>query len=506
MSLRIKVDPSEQQLIDALDSMNDAFFILDKNFRFVRINKMYEKIAGVDPDYSLGKSIWDVFPYAAQSDSPYWIHYHEAIKTKKPTKFLDFNRLNAWVEVTAYPTDEGGLSVFVRDITEKLKAEQALKVSEERFRALVNATSNVIYRMSPDWTEMHQLDGGSFLADTGNADKNWIEKYIPADEQERVWEAINSAIANKSVFELEHRVKQADGTVGWTLSRAIPIFDDTDTIIEWFGTATDVTSRKMADDERRLNLETAHRMELITEQRNALLKINETKEEFIALASHQLRTPATAVKQLTGMLLGDIAGPLNSMQMDMLQKVYISNERGLKIINDLLKTAEIDGNTYKLDLKTYDIVASTKEVIDDLEDTLEQRNQRIWFKSSQKNIQLRMDETNVKLAISNLIENASKYSHPGSEITVSVALIDNAVEISVIDKGVGIDKENRQKIFEKFTRAGNELSDSVTGSGLGLYWVKQIAEMHEGSIELISQPGKGSTFIMKLPATLSAYK
>jgi signal transduction histidine kinase len=253
-----------------------------------------------------------------------------------------------------------------------------------------------------------------------------------------------------------------------------------------------------------LNLETAHRMELITEQRNALLKINETKEEFIALASHQLRTPATAVKQLTGMLLGDIAGPLNSMQMDMLQKVYISNERGLKIINDLLKTAEIDGNTYKLDLKTHDIVASTKEVIDDLEDTLEQRNQRIWFKSSQKNIQLRMDETNVKLAISNLIENASKYSHPGSEITVSVALIDSTVEISVIDKGVGIDKENRQKIFEKFTRAGNELSDTVTGSGLGLYWVKQIAEMHEGSIELISHPGKGSTFIMKLPVTLSA--
>jgi PAS domain-containing protein len=127
-----------------------------------------------------------------------------------------------------------------------------LSESERRFRALVNASSDVVYRMSPDWQEMQQLDGRGFLADTAGPSVRWIEAYIPEEERPAVRAAIAQAIAAKAPFELEHRVRQADGAIGWTLSRAIPVLGPDGEIVEWFGMAADVTSRRRKDEHLRL--------------------------------------------------------------------------------------------------------------------------------------------------------------------------------------------------------------------------------------------------------------
>jgi two-component system sensor histidine kinase VicK len=128
------------------------------------------------------------------------------------------------------------------------QVESQLTESEERFRALVTATSDVIYRMNPDWSIMRQLSGGGFLSDTGEPIDNWIEKYIYSEDLERVREAIAHAIHNKTMFQVEHRVQRADGTMGWTFSRAVPILDKEGGIIEWFGAANDVSSRKQTEE------------------------------------------------------------------------------------------------------------------------------------------------------------------------------------------------------------------------------------------------------------------
>ncbi|MGA2245061.1 MAG: PAS domain S-box protein [Verrucomicrobiota bacterium] len=136
------------------------------------------------------------------------------------------------------------------DITERKQIEAKLRASEERFRALVTATSDVVYRMNPDWTHMHHLEGQGSIADTVSPDDDWLHKYIHPEDQPRVLAAITLAIRDKSVFELEHRVIRVDGSPGWTLSRAVPILDGNGKIIEWFGAATDVTARRR--DEARL--------------------------------------------------------------------------------------------------------------------------------------------------------------------------------------------------------------------------------------------------------------
>jgi PAS domain S-box-containing protein len=134
------------------------------------------------------------------------------------------------------------------DSAERKKVGASLRDSEARFRALVTATSDVVYRMSPDWKEMLYLRGRDFIPDTEGPNGTWLQKYIHRDDQQYVTAAIQEAIRNGSIFELEHRVRRVDGSLGWTFSRAIPIRNAEGEIIEWFGAASDITERKHAEE------------------------------------------------------------------------------------------------------------------------------------------------------------------------------------------------------------------------------------------------------------------
>jgi CheY-like chemotaxis protein len=128
----------------------------------------------------------------------------------------------------------------------KIELARVRRHGEERFRALINTSWDVVYRMSPDWTEMRNLDGRGFIADTQRPSTNWLDKYIHPDDQPEVTKVIQHAIHTKTVFELEHRMLRPDRTPGWTLFRAVPILDDNGEVTEWVGTASDVTARRAA--------------------------------------------------------------------------------------------------------------------------------------------------------------------------------------------------------------------------------------------------------------------
>ena len=137
-----------------------------------------------------------------------------------------------------------GTVATCEDITRRRQEEEALRQSEDRYHALVTASLDVVYRMSPDWRVMYYLQGRDFIPDTCRPNSTWIERYIHPDDQPQVTQIIDEAIRTKSIFELVHRVQRVDGTLGWTFSRAVPILDKTGEIIEWFGIAKDVTANK----------------------------------------------------------------------------------------------------------------------------------------------------------------------------------------------------------------------------------------------------------------------
>ncbi len=164
-----------------------------------------------------------------------------------------------WTSYNASPFYDGegnhiGNLALHTDITKRKEAEVDLKKSEQRFSSLIIATSEVLYQMSPDWSVMLQLNSQGFLTNTEKPNPNWLQEYIPPEDQQLVTSAINEAIRTKSVFELEHRVWQEDGSVGWTFSRAVPILDDKCEIIEWFGAASDITEGKKAEEQLKKQL------------------------------------------------------------------------------------------------------------------------------------------------------------------------------------------------------------------------------------------------------------
>lgn len=149
-------------------------------------------------------------------------------------------------------------------VIERVRSEATRRESEMRFRAFVSSTSDVLYRMSADWSEMRELGGRGFLADTDESSRDWMERYIPPEEQAKVMAAVREAIETASPFALEHRVRQADGKTGWVRSRAVPIFDDKEHLREWFGAASDVTSSKRAEEHQNMLMaELDHRVKNI---------------------------------------------------------------------------------------------------------------------------------------------------------------------------------------------------------------------------------------------------
>ncbi len=136
---------------------------------------------------------------------------------------------------------------------EQARAEEALRQSEEQFRLLVTATSDTVYRMGADWTQMEQLIGKDFLADTLSPSRTWTDNYIPAEDLPLVQATIAAAIRHKRPLELEHRVRRADGIIGWAYSRAIPVFDARGELTGWLGAASDVSARKAAEEALRVS-------------------------------------------------------------------------------------------------------------------------------------------------------------------------------------------------------------------------------------------------------------
>lgn len=239
--------------------------------------------------------------------------------------------------------------------------------------------------------------------------------------------------------------------------------------------------------------------EQLKHQNDELKELNQSKDEFIALASHQLRTPATGVKQYLGMLLEGYVGDLNDRQKEFATQAYDSNERQLATINDLLQIAQIDANKIVLDYAKVDVHKLIKAVVREQKGNVERRRQKIAVYAKSDETLAWADPLRLRMVFDNLIDNASKYSRDNTKITVTLQKTDDWVIVQVTDQGIGIAERDFTKLFQKFSRIHNPLSIVVGGNGLGLYLAKRIIDAHKGEIQVSSVLQQGSTFTVRLP-------
>jgi PAS domain S-box-containing protein len=481
--------------------------------------------------------------------------------------------------------------------------EQAGDRLDERFRALVTATSDVVYSMSPDWSEMRHLAGRDFIADTTAPSRGWLDKYIHPDDQPRVLEAIAHAVRTKGVFELEHRVVRPDGTLGWTLSRAIPVLDARGEVVEWFGAASDTTHRRQAESalvearsdaerQRRLyeailgntpdlayvwNLE--HRfiyanegllrmwgktwdeaigkncLELGYEPWHAAMHdreieqvvatgkpvrgevpfsgtfgrriydyilvpvvgpdgkveavagttrdvtdyrdIQQRKDEFIAMLSHELRNPLAPLRTALHLLRSGASGadpaPVHAVMERQLDHL-------VRLVDDLLEVSRISRGALELRKEPVDIASVARNALETSAPAIRAGEHRLTVSMPGEPLWVEADPVRLAQVLANLLNNAAHYTPRGGAIALEAAREGAVAVVRVCDNGAGIPSERLPAIFEMFTRGEGAQALAPKGLGIGLALARGLVQMHGGTIDAQSDgPGRGSAFTVRLP-------
>jgi PAS domain S-box-containing protein len=222
------------------------------------------------------------------------------------------------------------------------------------------------------------------------------------------------------------------------------------------------------------------------------------KEDFVSLASHQLRTPVTGVKAILSMLHDGNFGPVNEKQARYLSLAIDNTERQLDIIEDLLSVARADAGTLDLELDYIDVTELLRTVARDHEPEIAARAQSLQLEAAEV-IRMVVDGPKMQMVVDNLLSNASKYTPQGGRIEAGIRYEAGAVHIWVKDTGIGIAQQHISAAFAKFGRVENDLTAPAGGTGLGLYLAKKIVTLHNGDIRVTSRLGEGSVFEVVLP-------
>lgn len=388
-----------------------------------------------------------------------------------------------------------------QDITAQHAAMVAVRHSEERLALAMRVSQMGTWEWDVETGELHWPPELKRLFGLKASEKITYEKFmelIHPEERTYIQKIIATAMKTGKPYQFNHRVTWPDGTLHWLQGQGQAFYED-NKLVRMLGTTRDITEQKEAEEA----LQKSEQLfkNLIKEQ-TALVELNDAKDEFISLASHQLRTPATGVKQFIGMLLENYFGELTEDQRTMLEYAYESNERQLEVINDLLKVAQVDAGKVVLSKQKSDLADMLEDIMQEQRAQFAKRKQKVLLDRPKAPVYASVDPSRIRMVIENLIDNASKYTPSGKHITVSInpSKSGEFVNIKVEDEGVGISEEDIPKLFQKFSRLENPLSIQVGGTGIGLYWAKKIVDLHGGTITLRSRQGKGTTFIVKIPA------
>ncbi|MDB5177807.1 MAG: Sensor protein resE [Candidatus Saccharibacteria bacterium] len=230
-----------------------------------------------------------------------------------------------------------------------------------------------------------------------------------------------------------------------------------------------------------------------------LRHLDKTKDEFLSMASHQLRTPLTSVKGYLSMVLEGDAGKVSETQKQLLGEAFSSSERMVHLIHDFLNVSRLQTGKFMLELHPYDIVKLVEEEVRSLERTAETRNMKLKLVNTIDHLILNIDENKIRQVVMNFIDNALFYSHDDSVITVELKEVDGQVELRVIDTGIGVPKGEQAQLFSKFYRASNARKQRPDGTGVGIFLAKKVVTEHGGDVLFESEEGKGSIFGFTLP-------
>ncbi len=384
------------------------------------------------------------------------------------------------------------------DVTEQRAWEERVRRSEERFRTVLDASTAIIWNMAADggfewpqprWTA---FTGQAFEDARGSG---WIEAIHP-DDRDHTAEAWRCAVAARSRYEIEHRVRRADGTWRHMEAHAVPILAEDGTVHEWIGTHTDVTARKDAEA-------------AMQAARDEAEEANRAKSTFIANMSHELRTPLSAIIGYSEMLQEEIedAGDPGGIADDM-RKIEGNARHLLSLINDVLDLSKVESGKMEVYAETFDVADMVRDVATTVQGLVEKKGNTLSLRLEADLGAMHSDVTKIRQMLLNLLSNAAKFTEEGT-ITLSAERglglgEKDWLAFRISDAGIGMTEEQLTKLFQRFQQADASTTRKFGGTGLGLSITKAFSTMLGGDVEVESVPGQGSTFTVRLPANVTA--
>lgn len=384
--------------------------------------------------------------------------------------------------------DEERLIVYVRDITERKKAEKALKASEENFRTLVDNTLDgiMILNFEGEVIAANAAVGKMFDLKLENVTGTRIVKYLaPESIPVAIKDQIN-VLNDKGGYLSVYKAISSTGEPFWIegLGTKIIYQNQPANIV----VIRDITVRKKVE-------------EALINAKTAAETADRTKSEFLTNMSHELKTPLNSVIGFSDLLKEGIAGPLNEKQSRYVQFISLSGKNLLNIINNILELSKAEAGNEELNIEKFSIDESINKVILRIIPQAQEINIKLKYNSENRRLWISADEGKFRQIINNLLSNAIKFTPAGGSIDISSKQEGDFVIITVRDTGVGIPEDSLDKIFEPFIQIDSSLSRTFEGTGLGLTLVKKYVEMHGGNIHVESKIGEGSSFRFELPVT-----
>jgi PAS domain S-box-containing protein len=532
------VRAAHQGLVNIIEFLPDATFVIDQDKRVVAWNRACEMMTGVKKDALLGCGDYAYAEPFFGERRPILIDLLDAPSSEVEAKYEYVKRVGDTIFAESYiPRLRGGQGAHlwgvaaplfdqegrrsgaievVRDVTEQRRMEQALRESEQKYRELVEHANSVILR----WTHEGRI---TFLNEFGQrffgysaeeiVGRHIIGAIVPVTDSigRDLRQLMDQIRADPIAFEQNvNENMRRNGERVWIAWTNRVVHDAQGQVSEILSVGTDITPLKRAEEAIRelntsLERRVAERTAELAEARDRAQAADHLKSAFLATMSHELRTPLNSIIGFTGIILQGLAGPLNPEQRKQLEMVRDSARHLLALINDVLDISKIEAGQLTVSSELFDLRASVVKVVGIVRPLAEKKGLALQAETAPEIGALRSDPRRVEQILLNLLNNAIKFTERGTvALTVEIApdalpAAPPVVRIAVADTGIGIKPEDLSKLFQPFRQIDTGLSRQHEGTGLGLAICRRLAELLGGKIYATSEWGKGSVFTVTLP-------
>ena len=454
------------------------------------VNEAYCKLIDRTIPDLLGKPLFQIIPEAEEEYLPI---IEKVRMTGQPAHFYQHpyipykggNTLSGYLDIVYQPYKEmpdkiTGVMILCQDVTEQVNARRATETTLDQLRLSKEAAQLGLFDMdlekgTMEWDKRCRTLFGITHSAAVTYEHDFVHGLHP-DDRERITKIIDDlfirSISN-GVYDVEYRTVGAeDGRIRWVRAKGQVYFNSLDKPVRFIGSVLDITAQK----------------------------VNETrKNDFIAMVSHELKTPLTSLTAYIQLLLSNAQENSTAFDSNILVRANVQTKKMNGLINGFLNLSRLESGKLDLHMKTFSIDELIRIVIDDL--IVGKEDPNIEFLPC-ANTLVRADGDKIDSVITNLLSNAAKYSPKGAKITVMCRADNSDVTISVTDHGIGINANDMPHIFDRFYRIESQGTKDISGFGIGLYLSAEIVRLHGGRIWAESKYGEGSTFYISIPITL----